>query len=334
MTVKGKIAAFCLAAILLVSAACADTWEGSVTAAETVTLNAPAAGILTELTLEVGQTVTAGMTAGETAQTAVFAPADGSIAAVHAKAGEKVSGTVLEISPTSQYLVTCTTSNVAKTVENALIHMGETVYMKCTVDGSHRAVGTVVSIDNTTYEVEVIGGELYVGEAVYVYRDAALSTGRLLGKGTVTSHETLAVAGEGRLLTMRAEAGRNVAKGQLLFTTATTEETALIIPADGVVTQLKAAKGANVQEDQAVADIAVGTALRIQVTADEAARFHVGGVWYYTRSDDPHENSFTAKVSRIFVSEEDASATIELIPDGQTELPIGLTIHVTDEPGG
>ena len=247
--------------------------------------------------------------------------------------GDKVTGTVLEISPTSLYLVTCTVSNVSKTAETSLIHSGEAVYMKCTADASHRATGVVTKISGTSYEVEATGGELYVGETVYVYRDAAFTTSMLIGRGTVTSHDTLAVEGEGTLLSLRADVGDPVARGQWLFSTAAAEETRVSVPVDGIITAISADRGSSVKEDAVLATIATASVLRIEVSADDAARFRAGDTWYYTRSDDPHEIHLPALVKRVLTNESDASASVELVPAEAAELPLGLTIYITDEPG-
>ena len=324
-----------LTAALLLTAcpALADTWTGSVTALDTVEFTAPATGLLTRLELEVGQEVTEGTEAGEIRAEKVFSPVSGTVAAIHKELGDKVSGTVLEINPTSRYSVSCTVSGTAKTAENALIHSGETLYIRCTVDGTHRAVGVVTTVDGANFQVEVTGGELYVGEAVYLYRDKAFSKNQLVGKGTVLTHATVAVSGEGYLNLLRVRVGDPVARGQWLFTTASSEETVLRVPASGIVQTLLAAEGETVQEDSTVAVITTSCALRIDVSADDAPRFTAGSTWYYTRGDDAHETHLPAKVLRVLMKEEDASATVELRPEDGGSLPLGMSVIVTDEPG-
>ena len=315
---------------LLCAPALADTWSGSVTASDTDEIAIPADGVLTSLELEIGQTVTAGEVVGAIRETKVFAPADGTVAALHLDPGDTASGTVLEISPVSRYTLTCTSLDYAKTPENALIHSGEAVYARCTADGTHRATARVTTVTGTTFEAEVTGGELYVGETVFLYRDSAFSTDSLIGKGTVTSHDTVAVSGEGVLLQVRVAVGDRVERGQWLFSTASNEETRIIVPADGIVTAINVQAGAQVMEDQAAAVITTGINLRAEVSADDAMRFKKGDTWYYTRNDDPHETHHSCTVRRVLTNESDASATIVLIPE-ETDLPIGLGIILTDE---
>ena len=319
-----------LAAVLAVSPALADTWVGTVAASASTEAEIPADGTLISLDAEVGQTVKAGQVIGAVRETRVFAPADGTIAAVHLETGDKAEGTVLEIAPVSLYTLTCTAENYAKTPENALIHSGEEIYVRCTVDGTHKAVARVTTINGAAFDAETTAGELYVGETVFLYRDPAFTASSLIGKGTVTSHDTLAVSGEGVLLQLRVAVGDTVQRGQWLFSTASSQDTRVTAPADGIITAVHVQAGSAVQADQSAATIATDIALRAQVSPDDAGRFKKGDTWYYTRNDDPHETHFTCTVQRVLTNEADASATIVLIPE-EKDLPIGLGIILTDE---
>ena len=321
---------FLLIALLSTSAALADTWAGSVAASASEEITVPSSGTLTTLDLEIGQTVTAGQVVGAIRETKVFAPVDGTVAAVHLETGDKADSTVLEIAPVSLYTLTCTAENYAKTPENALIHSGEQIYVRCTADGTHKAVARVTTINGAAFDAETTAGELYVGETVFLYRDPAFTAASLIGKGTVTSHDTLVVSGEGVLLSLRVDVGDIVERGQWLFSTASSKDTEITVPAAGIVTAISAAKGTRVSEDQAVATVATQISLRVDVSAADALRFKRGGTWYYTRNDDPHETHYQCTVQRVLTNEADASATIVLIPE-ETDIPIGLGIILTDE---
>lgn len=321
----------CLALCLASFQALADTWAGSVAADTTTDVLMPADGTLSSFSLEVGQTVRAGDAAGQIRETKVFSPADGAVAAIHLDTGDTADGTVLEIAPVSQYMLTCTSDSYAKTPEAALIHSGEQVYVRCTADGTHRATARVTTVDGTSFNAEATGGELYVGETVFIYRQPGFAQDSLIGKGTVTTHDTLSVEGTGVLLSLRVAVGDRVERGQWLFSTASSEQTAVIVPADGVVTAVSVRPGDTVREDQAAATLATGLCLRAEVSADDAPRFAKGGVWYYTRNDDPHETHHPCVVTRVLTNENDASAVIVLAPE-EADLPLGLGIILTDEP--
>ena len=327
---KTRFLLIMLAALLAVSPALADTWAGSVTASATTEIEIPSDGTLTSLNLEVGQRVEAGQVVGGIRETKVFAPVDGSVAAVHLETGDKADGTVLEISPVSRYTLTCTAENYAKTPENALIHSGESLYVKCSADGTHRAIARVTTIDGAAFSAEVTAGELYVGEAVFLYRSREFTTDSLVGKGTVTTHDTVAVSGNGVLLKLRVAVGDTVERGPWLFSTASTDDTQITVPVDGIVTAVNVQVGSAVQEDQSAATLATAITLRAEVSADDAMRFKKGDTWYYTRNDDSHETHRTCTVQRVLTNEADASATIVLVPE-EKDLPIGLGIILTDE---
>ena len=328
---KRVIGILAAALCLWTAAACADTWAGSVQAAQTVTAVSPADGVAQGLTLTVGQTVAAGEALGSIRAEKVFAPVDGTVAAIHSQTGDRVDGTVLEIAPVSRYAVTCTVDGVARTPENALIHMGETLWIRCAADGSHTAMRRVTAIDGAGFGVETTAGELYVGEAVYLFRDADFTADARVGKGTVTAQETVKVSGSGVLLTLRPAVGDQIEKGQWLFSLAGSEETLITAPAAGVVTAVGASEGDAVREQDVVAEIATATALRITVDAGDISRFAPGSAWYYTRGDDPHETHFPCTVSRVLLGGENGTAAVELT--AEADLPIGLSVLVTDEPG-
>ena len=319
-----------LTAMLAAAPALADTWAGTVSASGTTDIEIPSDGTLTSLELEVGQRVQAGETVGVIRETKVFSPVDGTVAAVHMEVGDTASGTVLEIAPVSRYTLTCTAESYAKTPENALIHSGESLYVRCSADGTHRAIARVTTINGAAFDAEVTAGELYVGETVFLYRSRAMTTESLVGKGTVTTHETVAVDGDGVLLKLRVGVGSVVERGQWLFSTASSEDTEVTVPADGIVTAVNVQVGSAVREDQSAATIATAITLRAEVSADDAMRFKKGDTWYYTRNDDPHETHRSCTVQRILTNEQDASATIVLIPE-EKDLPIGLGIILTDE---
>lgn len=322
-------AGVCLGILLAAGGVSADSWNGSVTALETVRVTAPAEGIAEALTLETGARTEEGVTAGMIRAEKIFAPEDGTVSVIMAEEGETVTGAVLEISPVSLYTVTCTVTDVAQTPETALIHIGEMVYIRCMADGSHRAEAVVTAVSGAEWTAETTAGELYVGEAVYLYRDPEYAAASRIGKGTVTAHDPLTVTAGGVITRMRVAAGDRVERGQWLFSVASAEETEIRVPAAGIVTGVSVSPGDRVTEGQELAEIAVSCAIRVTVPADEAGQFAPGQTWMYTRGDDPHENLYPCRVSRVLIHEEDASGTVELIPEGGELLPVGMTVTIT-----
>ena len=320
-----------LALAALPPLASADSWQGATAAADLAEITAPSGGTLERFNLELGQTVTAGQEIGATAVSTVYAPLDGTVAAIHAEAGDTVTGTVLEIAPLSRYTVTFTVTGAKQTPENTLVHSGETVYIKCTADGSHRAVGRVTEINGSTYLVEVLGGELYVGETVRAYRDSAFSDEDRVGLGTVTASDTVTVDVEDvTLLRFYCAVGDAVERGQRLFVTAMNEDVAVTVPAGGVVTEILAARGDSVKEDQTLARVAQRVTLTFEAPEDDAPLFHAGQTLTYIRGDDPHEVPHTCTVTRVLQQVKGGSVTVEARPE-ETGLPIGMTVEVSLE---
>ena len=167
--------------------------------------------------------------------------------------------------------------------------------MECSRDGSHVAVGRIIKADGAGYTVEVTGGELYMEEKVYIYRDEEYSSSSRIGSGTVSRTAELAVGGEGRVAKLYVSEGEAVERGQLLFTCveAATVDDALcggevISTADGVVASVNAqagqqlAVGATVLtvypregfcaaltvEEAGLSQVAVGDSVRLSFDAD------------------------------------------------------------------
>ena len=319
-----------LCLLLLFSAAHAEIWEGSVVTGDIADITAAADGVLTVFNLKQGQTVNAGDYVGETRLTSWYAPVSGVIAAIHEDEGDDVDGTILEISPKEQYIIDCSISGAQKTAENTFVHAGERVYVKCTVDGTHRALGRVTTISGDSFKVEVKAGELYIGETVYVYRRAAFMDRDRIGSGTVAETDNVICTGSGNLIALAVAEGEPVERGQLLYSMAPNDEVVIRAEDDGVITEILAARGDDVTEDQVLARVAVTRKIRVDASEEDAAGLEVGRELTYIRADDLHETKHKAVVTRILDNVEDATVTAEMRPE-EADLPIGLSVTVTDE---
>ena len=255
-----------LAALALATApALAEVYPGTTVARSTVPVVAESGGALETLSLLPGQRVAAGEVLGATAVQKLFATQDGTVALCHAREGDAVDGAVLEIAPTSRYTVYCTVESAYSSPETQLVHSGEQLYLRCTANGTHRAVGVVTSIDGAEYRVEVIGGELYVGETVNLYRDADFSTTRRVGVGTAVVAEPIEYTASGTLIELCVQEGEEVERGELLFTYAQSDDTQIVSPAYGVIVNVLAAPGDLLQSGQTVAELVQPEDVRIQV---------------------------------------------------------------------
>ena len=319
------LAALALAA----SPALAETYAGTTVAVRTTVLVSESGGVLESLALLPGQTAEAGETVGSTRLEKVFAAWDGTVALCCAQDGDSVDGTVLEISPTSRYTVYCTVDGAYSAPETELVHTGEQLYLCCTANGTHRAVGVVTSIDGAAYQVEVIGGELYVGETVNLYRDADFSAAQRVGVGTVVGAEPIEYSASGTLIELCVEEGEKVERGELLFTYAQSDSTQIVSPAGGVIASVLAAPGDVLQAGQTIAELVQSGDVRIEVqlSAADAARIEIGDAATYIRADDPTETPRTATVERVSAIAGGDGYVAQLIPE-DANLPLGLSVEL------
>ena len=318
-------------ALLLTAAASAEVYEGK-TAAQRVH-EVYAEGTAETICTEVGQIVSEGEALLTLRTQKVFATQDGAVARVLAAEGETVDGAVLEIAPKTLYTVFCTAEEAYASAETGLLHPGETVYLRCSVDGTHRAVGVVTNPDGDEYCVETIGGELYVGEVVKLYRDADFSSNQCVGVGTVLSTETEEYAAEGTVVRLCVSEGETVERGQLLYEVCASEETTVVAPVSGVVTRLSAAPGDELRSDEAVAAIVRSEDICVEIDVDEAqaATLQPGARVELTFAADSDGETAMGTLEEILFIAENAAYRAYIVPDETDGLRIGQSVTVRTE---
>lgn len=318
-------------ALLLTAAASAEVYTGRTAAARTQSVYAE--GTVEAVCAEVGQTVAEGEPLLTLRTRKVFATQDGTVARVLAAEGDTVDGAALEIAPKSLYTVYCTADGAYASAETGLLHPGETVYLRCSVDGTHRAVGVVTNPDGDEYRVETLGGELYVGEAVKLYRDADFSADQCVGVGTVLAAETEEYAAEGIVVRMCVSEGETVERGQLLFEVCASSETTVAAPASGVVTAFTVAPGDEIRSGEAVAALVCSADIRVEIDVDEAqaAALRPGDRVALTFADDPEDESAGGTVEEVLRIAEDGAYRVFIVPDDASNLRIGQTVTVRTE---
>ena len=273
-----KWLSLCLCALCLTGAARAEiALSGTVAARETAAVTANTGGSVEEVFVRAGDRVEAGDVVATVALTGVYAPADGTVRGIMAEAGDSAGQTVLSIAPMSKYTVTADISDAYDSAANKHVTVGETVYMECSRDGSHVAVGRVVKAEGSAYTVEVTGGELYMEEKVYIYRDEDHSSSARIGSGTVSRTAELAVSGTGRVAELYVSEGERVERGQLLFTCveADTVDDALLggeirSTASGVVASVAAQAGQQAAVGSTVLTVYPTEGFCVELSVEEA----------------------------------------------------------------
>lgn len=236
-----------------------------------MSITANAGGVIDELYVRPGSYVKEGEIIARLRTTKVFATQNGTVARIYAEEGKEIQGTVLEIAPVSRYTIHCTSDEAYDSISANLVHCGETLYMKCTANGTHQGSGRVYSIDSETYMVEAAAGEFYVGETVYLYRDPDYTYKKLVGIGTVVSSATESYESEGKITAIHVSEGEYVEKGELLYEVINGEYTEIIAPADGIITACGTENGAAVENGQLVAEYAFSSDILISIQADESS---------------------------------------------------------------
>ena len=205
--------------LLLGAALAEEQFDGQVVAGEAVSVTAPFGGTVKSIGLKQGAQVAVNDALLTLSATRVLAPEDGTIRGVFAEAGDSASGTVMYLAPVSRYTVSASVSKAYDAEDTKYVILGETVYIRCSKDGSHQARGVITAVKGSSYTVQTTAGELYMEETVNIYRTADYAADQCIGTGAVTRTEALTISGQGSILNMYVQDGDTVERGQLLFET-------------------------------------------------------------------------------------------------------------------
>ena len=283
-----------LAAILTVTAAGAAelSYEGTVTAGETVLIRAGYGGKITGCALRTGDLIREGEAVAEIETTRVYAPVEGTVTGLYAAEGDDVEsvisryGALLYLEPTNRYLIKATTDKAYNASENHYIHLGERVYLTCTPDGSHTGTGMISALSETEggYEVEVTGGDFYMGEKVDIYRDASRKKESNIGRGVVGRAAPVPVKGvketDSSVLRLHVANGDFVERGELLFETVDggldglySPGNEVLSPASGVVSSIEKKNGEDIAKGETLLSIIPLDTLQVEFSIPEADVF-------------------------------------------------------------
>ena len=157
-------------------------------------------------------------------------------------------GAVAYIDPANRYTMTAT----AKNANNGTVRVipGETVYLRCYKDNTHKGIGMVVKVKDGKYTVKVTEGTFLKGESVSVYREQDYSYSSYIGRDTMQTIDMIASTGNGVLVRFHVTNGTQVSKGELLYETVSglfapgrTNHESVDAPADGIIAALHVAIG-------------------------------------------------------------------------------------------
>ena len=264
------------------------SYEGTVSAEDSVPVSAIYGGKVSVLTVRKGDLVQKGDLIAEIASTLNYAPLEGTVSGVYASEGDDAEsigeryGAVLYIEPLHKYSIAATTDKAYNSSKTHFTHLGETVYLSCVSDGSHYGTGIVSALTENGYNVEVTGGEFYISEKVGIYRDPDFTKESCIGRGTLDRATPIAVKGNGSILKVHVKNGDFVERGQLLFETVEgvldglySPQTGVTASDSGIVASVEASVGASVGKGDAVIKLYPLDQLQITFNLPEADLFSI-----------------------------------------------------------
>ena len=224
---KRILIALLSAVLLLTGTALADsiTFTGTVAASATYEVYAPIGGTVEAVNAEAGQKVSADDVLVQLATKKVYAEEAGVVTAVFGQPGDSADtvaqkyGAVVYLEGESVYTIDASTENAYNSTETKFVHVGESVYLVCYSDGKHTGTGVITAIQGTNFTVRVNSGEFLIGETVNVYRGTSATSTKRIGRGTLNRTSPTAVSGSGSIVSFAVASGDTVERGYLLFET-------------------------------------------------------------------------------------------------------------------
>lgn len=328
----------------------ATTFEGTVVSGEVVSVTAPFGGTVSNFSLRAGGRIDFGDVVATIATNKVYASADGTIAGVFAQAGDSVEnvqsryGAVMYIVPEHKYSIAADIEKAYSSSETKYINIGETVYINCSSDGAHSAVGIVTAASDTSYTVETVSGELLMEETVNIYRSPDYASKTRVGRGTVGRTAEIAVSGSGSILKLHVKDGDKVKRGDLLFETVTGEfdglyatSNEIVSDVGGIIASVDTAAGKTVSKGDTILTVYTMDSLQIEIIVNEydLVSIHEGDtVKLSFNYDENNTLQLQGKVSMISHlsnsesgSEANYPAYIDFTPN--ENIRIGMTVSVS-----
>lgn len=262
--------------LLLGAALAEEQFDGQVVAGEAVSVTAPFGGTVKSIGLKQGAQVAVNDGILTLSTTRVLAPEDGTVRGVFAGEGDSAADTVMYLAPVSRYTVSASIGKAYNAEDTKFVILGETVYIRCSKDGSHQARGVITAVKGSSYTVQTTAGELYMEETVNLYRTADYAADQCIGTGTVTRTEALTISGQGSILKMHVQDGDTVERGQVLFETvegtlggSTWPDSTVRADVSGVVAEVMVKAGQQVSAGDVLMTVYQPESFRIRMSVPE-----------------------------------------------------------------
>lgn len=345
------IAAFIVFITLGISVSAENVFSGVVVVSNTDTIRAPYEGIVERVFVQSGEMFDEMSEIALMGTEKVYSNVDGVITGLFASEGDSTKsvidryGAILYIEPYNRFILNCSTEKGYSISENKYIHIGETVYISCTKDGSHSGKGLVIGLDNEDpkrFLVEVSEGEFYMNETVGVFRTAEYTSISRIGRGTVERTAPVPVASEGSILKLHVRSGDSVKRGQLLFEIVPSvldklEPVSSLVKSKttGIVVSVDSPQGTKVEKGAPLITFCPKDSIKVRmaITESDLSAVAVGDEVLIEFNWDPYrDNRYIGTVSSIsYIAESDSAqasgvnyyAYIDFMPD--EDIRIGMT---------
>jgi len=309
--------ALLITALLGASAALGEeTYYGSVTCEQTLTIPAPFSGILEEMPLRKGDLIHANDLICSIEAVTVHSPVEGVVSAVWGAGGDSVEdvktrcGGVVYIVPANRLTVKANIRDAVKDPDN-YVSPGQTVWLQ---KGRNQtaivAEGIISSVSGEgessgDFSVEFDSPGFAMDETVSVYRREDRAAYSLLGYGTVEQTAPVVINGEGSILKVYVKPGSKVSRGSPLFETVSgtlkdmkANTNRILADTDGIVASVEAATGAHIEQNSPLITMYPLDSMRVCISVPETdlANFPEG-----------------RKVKLIFSSNDEREGTVQTI---------------------
>lgn len=274
----------CIVALLLSCAAMAESisFNGQVTAKTEQPVYATIGGTVDSVNVKAGQYVTADDVLATLRTNKVYAAEDGTVTGLFAQPGDSADsvseryGAVMYVESDAKYTVSASIENAYNSAETKYVHAGEKVFLVSRSDGSRKGNGTITTVEQTNYTVQVESGTFLLNETVDIYRGQTQKAASRVGRGTIARKNPTGYTGTGSVVRFAVQDGQKVSRGDLLFETADGSFDGLYMSGmelycnvEGIVASVKAEPGSTVQKDAVVATIYPRNAMRIEAQVAE-----------------------------------------------------------------
>lgn len=339
-----KLMSLVLCMLMLAGFACGEErFDGQVVAGDTVSVTAPFGGTVKACGLKVGTQVDVDDVIATLSTTRVIATEDGTIRGIFASPGDNAENTVMYLAPVSKFTVSANINKAYESAETTFVTIGEKVYLRCSKDGSHRAVGVVTAVKGASYTVQTTAGELYMEETVNIYRTADYAAKKCIGSGTVSRADAMAISGKGSILKMHVKDGEEVERGQTLFETVDGDIAGMVY-ADGkvrstvagVIAEVKVKAGQQINQDDVLITVyqPSGYQISMQIPEDMLSIVKVGDACsIYFNWNESNNVPYTGKITEISymsnTAENDGETTYNAYVAFQADETVRLGMNVT-----